>query len=224
MNKKNAACLSAPWRGDPPVTPRDALPEGFCYVHRVIPDAVMDIRYAGYENFLGRPADGYRAPFGILTREAAEALREAADQFRRQGLRIRVFDAYRPQRAVDDFVRWALDGSASDRQAVQFPDFGDKRQLLAEGYIARVSGHCRGSAVDLTLEDESGPLDMGTCFDYFGVRAWHSYRDAAELQKANRGLLRRVMTAAGFDDYEREWWHYRLKAEPFDSAFDFPVE
>lgn len=226
MSEKKARAEWSPWRGRPPVPERDDLPEGFCYVHRAIPDAVMDIRYAGRDNFMGRPADGYLAPFAILTRQAAAALAKAANEFRKQGLYIRVLDAYRPQRAVDHFVRWA-EGAYTDpwRQLIHFPDFRNKRMLLEEGYIARKSSHSRGSAVDLTLETEAGEtLDMGTCFDYFGVQAWHTCKNVIRPHQENRTLLKQVMTDAGFEDYEREWWHYRLKKEPFQGAFDFPVE
>ena len=205
--------------------PARELPEGFCYVHEVIPDVILDIRYAGTHNFVGDPIDGYEAPFAILTSEAASALKEASDEFRSLGYRVMIFDAYRPQSAVRHFVRWSKAADDMRMQAEFYPEFKKKSLLVDQGYIARNSAHCRGSAVDMTLTDLSGnPLDMGTGFDYFGKLAWHGAKGVTAEQTANRNLLRDVMKRHGFKPFEHEWWHYRLVNEPFTKGFDFPVK
>lgn len=206
--------------------PACQLPEGFCYVHDVIDDVILDMRYAGTHNFVGEPIDGYEANHAILTTEAALQLKAAADTFRQMGYRIKIFDAYRPQDAVRHFVRWSEDGNDIRMQAEFYPEFRKKSLLVDQGYIARNSSHMRGSAVDLTLTDMDGnELDMGTCFDYFGKKAWHDAVNVTPEQKENRELLKSVMEANGFKAFEQEWWHYRLKNEPFKTEkFNFPVK
>lgn len=205
--------------------PAHELPDGFCYVHEVIDDVILDIRYAGTHNFVGDVIDGYEAPYAIMTNEAAQALKEAADEFRAMGYRLMIFDAYRPQDAVRHFVRWSQDAGDMRNQAEFYPDYKKKSLLVDQGYIARNSSHCRGSAVDLTITDlEGNPLDMGTGFDYFGKLAWHGAKGVTEEQAANRELLCSVMEKHGFKPFEHEWWHYRLRNEPFDEGFNFPVK
>lgn len=206
--------------------PSHELPEGFCYVHEVIGDVVLDIRYAGEHNFVGSPIDGYEAPYAIMTVEGAQALKEAADVFRGMGYRLKIFDAYRPQSAVKHFVRWSADEDDMKMQAVFYPGYKTKSRIVDEGYIARNSSHMRGSAVDLTLTDMAGnELDMGTCFDFFGKASWHGAKGLTQEQEANRNLLKTVMEKCGFKPFEKEWWHYRLKNEPFKTEkFDFPVK
>ena len=206
--------------------PAHQLPDGFCYAHEWIDDVILDIRYAGTHNFVGDVIDGYEAPYAIMTVKAAEALRAAADEFREMGYRIMIFDAYRPQSAVRHFVRWAKDQDDMRMRDEFYPDFKKKILLVDQGYIARNSSHCRGSAIDLTITDmEGNPLDMGTCFDYFGKKAWHGAKGITEEQEQNRALLRQVMEKHGFRYYEKEWWHYRLQKEPFrDQGFNFPVK
>lgn len=204
--------------------PAHELPKGFYYVHEVIEDVILDIRYAGTHNFVGDVIDGYEAPYAILTVEAAEALREAADELRQMGYRLMIFDAYRPQRAVKHFVRWAQDTGDMRMQAEFYPEYKKKILLVDEGYIARNSSHCRGSAVDLTITDLNGnALDMGTGFDYFGKLSWHGAKGLTEEQAKNRELLCSVMEKHGFKRFDHEWWHYRLKNEPYSEGFDFPV-
>lgn len=206
--------------------PAYQLPDGFCYVHDVIEDVVLDIRYAGEHNFVGKPIDGYLAPYAVMTVEAADALKKAADAFREMGYRLKIFDAYRPQSAVKHFVRWSQDADDMKMQAEFYPEYKTKSRIVDEGYIARNSSHMRGSAVDLTLVDADGnELDMGTCFDYFGKRSWHGAKGLTQEQEENRELLKKVMEANGFRPFEQEWWHYRLKNEPFKTEkFDFPVQ
>lgn len=200
------------------------LPEGFVYVRDVIPSVGEDIRYAGTHNFTGRPVDGYAAPRAVLTREAAQALRRAADAFAAQGYGLLIYDAYRPQRAVDCFIRWAQDASDTLAKAEFYPSL-DKPELFARGYIAERSGHSRGSTVDLTLTDGHGePLDMGGEFDWFSVVSSHGYAALTQAQRQNRLLLKTGMEAAGFAPYSEEWWHYRLVDEPYPRTyFDFEI-
>lgn len=206
--------------------PAHVLPEGFCYVHEVIDDVILDMRYAGTHNFVGDPIDGYLAPYAIMTVQAAQALKAAAEDFRALGYRLLIFDAYRPQSAVRHFVRWSQDADDLRMQAEFYPEFKKKSLLVDQGYIARNSSHTRGSAVDLTLADSQGvPLDMGTGFDYFGQKAWHGAKDVTEQQAQNRQLLCDIMEKHGFRRFDHEWWHYKLVGEPFpETSFNFPVQ
>ena len=219
----NAACVARAEEALP--EPAHELPEGFCYVHEMIDDVILDIRYAGTHNFVGDVIDGYEAPYAILTNEAALRLKEAADEFREMGYRIMIFDAYRPQSAVRHFVRWAKDADDMRMREEFYPEYKKKILLVDQGYIARNSSHCRGSAVDLTITDLAGnPLDMGTGFDYFGKLAWHGAKGITPEQTANRQILCVVMEKHGFRRFDHEWWHYKLMGEPFDQGFDFPVK
>ncbi len=203
----------------------EALPEGFVHVRDLIPDCIEQMRYAGEENFVGVPVDGYLAPRAVLTREAAQALAKAAALAREKGYRLLIFDAYRPQRAVDHFLRWAADPADTKKREHYYPDITDKGDILKKGYVAARSGHSRGSTVDLTLALEDGtPLAMGTDFDWFGPRAAHGAKGLTGEEKANRRLLRSIMEKAGFKAYQAEWWHYTLQNEPYPGTyFDFPV-
>lgn len=198
------------------------LPEDFVYVRDVIPEIFEDIRYAGSHNFMGRPACGYGAARAVLTLPAALALKKAAAHFASKGLRLLIYDAYRPQRAVDDFVLWAQAENDTVGKAEFYPTL-EKRELFPRGYIARRSGHSRGSTVDLTLTDEKGvPLDMGGEFDWFSPISAHEYAQLTAAQRENRRLLKTGMEDAGFEANSEEWWHYRLKNEPYpETYFDF---
>jgi D-alanyl-D-alanine dipeptidase len=191
----------------------------------VVPGLVTDMRYAGSHNFVGRPIDGYRAPRCLLTQSAANALAEVARDVATLGLVIKVFDCYRPARAVADFVRWARDPRAQAAKAEFYPDV-DKRTLFRDGYIASHSGHSRGSTVDLTLARADGAeLDMGTPFDFFSPRSWTAASSVTAEQHANRMRLTAAMLRRGFRGYPREWWHFTLRNEPFpDTYFDVPVQ
>jgi D-alanyl-D-alanine dipeptidase len=207
------------------VSAGEKMPEEFVDAATVVPGLVVDMRYAGSANFVGRPIDGYEAPVCIVTREAAAALAEVQTELKDYGLGLKVFDCYRPVSAVAHFVRWAEDETDTKMKAEFYPDFA-KPELFEEGYIADRSGHSRGSTVDLTLvslSDES-ELPMGTAFDFFSTRSWPTDTDQAAEVRANRLLLSTIMKKHGFVPYEREWWHFRLAEEPFpDSYFDFPV-
>ena len=206
--------------------PAHDLPEGFCYVHEQIEDVILDIRYAGTHNFVGDVIDGYEAPYAIMTEKAALALKDVADDLRRQGYRLKIFDAYWPQSAVRLFVRWSQIADDTRMQQEFYPEYRKKSLLVDQGYIARNSSHCRGSAVDLTITDLDGnELDMGTGFDYFGKKAWHGAKGITQEQAANRLILKNAMESHGFRCFTHEWWHYKLINEPFPKkAFDFPVK
>ena len=204
-----------------------SLPEGFVYVDEVIPSIKQELRYFGNNNFVGRPIQGYRANRVILTKSAASALRVVQEELSIFGLSILVFDAYRPQQAVDDFVTWSKDLSDTKTKSTYYPRVS-KEILFAQGYIAERSGHSRGSTVDLTIVSKKAPfepLDMGTGFDFFGPESWPNNAGISTQQRANRLLLQNIMVKHGFNPYPQEWWHFTLKNEPFPSTyFNFPVQ
>ena len=199
---------------------------GFVSLTEATPDILLDIRYFSTFNFIGSRIDGYERPAALLTREAAAALRAVSEEAFDLGWRLRVFDAYRPQMAVDHFMRWAEDMSDQRMKPWFYPEI-DKRGLIPQGYIARHSGHSRGSTVDLTLFDmrTQREADMGGPFDYFGERSHPDFPGVTEAQQENRLLLRRLMTDHGFRPLSTEWWHFTLENEPFpDTYFTFPVK
>ena len=207
--------------------PKDeaAAAADFVVVSQVIPDAILEIRYHSTFNFVGDRIDGYDEPCALLTREAALALKEASDDLMAQGYRIKIYDAYRPQDAVNHFVRWAKD-LGDTRMKAYFYSEVDKSQLFSSGYIAKRSGHSRGSTVDITLFDLSTgkDADMGGTFDYFGDASHYEYKKLTPEQKKNRLILRKAMTAHGFKPISTEWWHFTLIDEPYpDTYFNFPV-
>ena len=187
---------------------------------------VTDIRYAGKNNFLGRPVVGYRAAKCWLSREAASALSKAQHLAETEGLAILIYDCYRPQRAVDDFVQWVSGNEDEPTKAIYYPNV-PRRELIDRGYIASRSGHSRGGTIDLTLVDvESGqPLNMGTPWDYFDARSHTASKEINDDAAKNRQTLKRIMESAGFKGYYAEWWHFTLKNEPFpNSYFDIPIQ
>ena len=203
------------------------LPEGFVYVSDLIPDVREDMVYATTHNFVGAPVDGYLAQRAILTRKAAQALELVSLAAHGDGYRLVIFDAYRPERAVRHFMRWAEDETDIKTQQAYYPEFPDKHALISGGFIARRSGHSRGSTVDLSLlsleTDEF--IAMGTGFDRFGPLAAHGAEGITEAESVNRAYLCRLMLGAGFEPYSAEWWHYTLRDEPYpDKYFDFPVK
>ena len=198
-------------------------PAAFVDAAAVVPGLIVDARYAGAHNFVGRPIAGYEAPRCLLTQAAAAALAEVARDLVPRGLVLKAFDCYRPTRAVANFVRWARDLSDTAGKREFYPDV-DKSTLFRDGYISSRSGHSRGSTVDLTLARADGQeLDMGTPFDFFSPRSWPAANVSAEA-KANRAVLASAMRRHGFRPYDKEWWHFTLSHEPFpDTYFDFPV-
>lgn len=195
-------------------------------VRTLVPDIAMDMRYAGSDNFTGAPVDGYGAARCYLLRPAAEALARVERALRTKDMRLKIFDCYRPVRAVRAFMAW-VDSPDLRTKARFFPTL-DKAALRGE-YIAPVSGHSRGATVDLTLMHCVGdrscvPLDMGTDFDFFDTLANTDDPRIMGSQREHRHRLREAMEAAGFRNYDKEWWHYTLKPEPEPRClFDFPV-
>ncbi|GJD54647.1 D-alanyl-D-alanine dipeptidase [Methylobacterium dankookense] len=191
---------------------------------RVVPGLVAEIRYAGSHNFVGRPIDGYEAALCLLTHRAARALARAQAALARDGYGLKVFDCYRPRRAVADFVRWARDPAALAGKDEFYPEV-DKRDLFRLGYIAEASGHSRGSTVDLTLVDKAtgNEVPMGTPFDLFSPRSGEG-AEIPPAARANRARLKAAMGRAGFSPYAQEWWHFTLRDEPHRGpGFDVPV-
>ncbi|KAB1069468.1 M15 family metallopeptidase [Tamlana haliotis] len=202
------------------------LPEGFVYVKEVIPDLDVELRYHSSNNFVGKPVEGYHADKLILSQKAAEALKKVNDELQMQNLCLKVFDGYRPQRAVNHFINWARQPGDTLTKQIFYPHI-KKRYLFKQHYIATRSGHSKGSTVDLTIIDgNTGELlDMGSPFDFFGPVSWYNNQDITEEQQANRKLLHDVMLNHGFRGYSKEWWHFTLRHEPFPNTyFDFPVE
>ncbi|MFI0506902.1 M15 family metallopeptidase [Streptomyces albogriseolus] len=240
-----ATAAAAPARA----TPEPKAPRDFVALHSVDPTILHEIRYVTPHNFVGERIDGYRQPLCILTRPAAEALRTAQRRLLPQGYSLKVYDCYRPQRAVDHFVRWAEDLDDQTMKAEFYPNV-DKTRLFADGYIAEKSGHSRGSTVDLTLvelparptrpyrpgepltpcfapQDERFPdnsADMGTGYDCFDTLSHTLDPRVTDVQRANRMLLKNTLEDLGFVNLAEEWWHYTFKPEAYpDTYFDFPV-
>jgi D-alanyl-D-alanine dipeptidase len=185
----------------------------------MIPAAVVEMRYAGNNNFTGERIDGYKRAKCLLSRPAAEALARASADLEAMGLRFRLYDCYRPQRAVDHFMRWASNDDQSTK-AAHYPAV-EKSRLFAEGYLAERSGHSRGSTVDLTIEG----LDMGGPYDFFDPLSHTADPRPTDAQRANRLLLRLIMEKHGFKSYDLEWWHFTLAGEPYpDRYFDQAVK
>lgn len=228
----------------------DKMSDNFIDVQKVIPDVVMDIRYYGEHNFLGERVDGYLASKCILTKEAAHALAGVQKDLQPYSLALKIYDCYRPQRAVDHFVRWAKEIENTKTMKEFYPTI-DKKNLFKDGYIDRKSGHSRGSTVDLTIVPLPAPaetdcvpgqqlyecympadqrfadnsLDMGTGFDCFHELSHTQNKNIGRQQKINRLLLKSLMEKHGFRNYDMEWWHYTLKNEPYPNTyFDFPIE
>ncbi len=225
-------------------------PSDFVDAATIVPGLHLDMRYLTPDNFVGRPIAGYRAPKCLLTKRAAEALKRVQEELNKQSLGLKVYDCYRPRRAVKDFVKWGRDLSNKRMKGQYYPNVR-KRSLFRSGYISSKSGHSRGSTVDLTIVplpapaqpayDASAPLtscegpkdtrapdnslDMGTGFDCFSRRSHTAYSGIGAEQKKNRRLLKSVMARHGFRNLSTEWWHYSLRNEPYPNTyFDFPVE
>ena len=197
---------------------------GFVNLSEVVPDIIMEVRYHSTYNFVGERIDGYEVPCVLITREAAAALKAVSDDLKAKGYRLKVYDAYRPQMAVDHFMRWAENNDTSMKKYF-YPKIA-KDRIIPEGYVARKSGHSRGSTIDLTLFDmKTGKeVDMGGTFDYFGELSHPDYKKITKAQYKNRMILRDAMIKRGFKPLEEEWWHFTLKDEPYpDTYFTFPV-
>ena len=229
------------------VTKTDSVPAGFVRLAEAVPDAILEIRYYSTYNFVGDRIDGYERPTALLTVEAAKALKAVSDDVKAQGYRLKIFDAYRPQRAVTHFMNWAKDVDDIRMKSYFYPNL-DKSVLFAQGYIAEKSGHSRGSTVDLTLFDMAAEkeVDMGGTFDWFGKEShpdWCGKPDTQEFtgeyagntqpkdgkinaaQFHNRMILRTAMMRHGFKPLVEEWWHFTLVNEPYPNTyFNHPVK
>lgn len=196
----------------------------FAEISSMIDDAAFDIRYYSPNNFTGNKIQGYKAPRAYMTKEALSALAKAADELRNKGYRLLIWDSYRPQKAVDNFVRWINDENDEGDKSF-YPDL-EKSNLLEGNYIMAKSGHTRGSTVDLTIIKKDGSfVDMGGTFDLFSEVSHPDYENLTEEQKNNRQILHDAMINAGFNAIDSEWWHFTLKDEPYkDTYFDFDVE
>lgn len=206
------------------ISPTDS--SGFVVLTDIVPDAIMEVRYYTLYNFIGDRVRGYEEPVALISKEAAYSLREVQKEIAPLGYVIKVFDAYRPQMAVDHFVEWARDLSDVRMQKYFYPE-ERKANLFVHGYIASYSGHSRGSTVDLTLYDVRNDcdVDMGGTFDYFGYRSYPDYPNLTAEQTKNRQLLQSVMLKHGFRGIDTEWWHFTLKNEPYPNTyFNFKVQ
>lgn len=225
------------------------IPKGFVEIRQVIPDIVLDLRYHTNHNFVGVPIDGYQSDKCYITKAAADSLAKVQSELRKFNLSLKIYDAYRPQRAVDHFVRWAKDLSDTLTKLEFYPT-ADKNKLFIDGYIAEKSGHSRGSTVDLTIVPiplpeqpqfnvndqcecykpveerfKDNSLDMGTGFDCFSELSHTENPNLTPQQRANRLLLKLLMEKYGFKNLAEEWWHYTLRNEPYPSIyFDFVIE
>ncbi len=229
---------------------KDKTPEGFVDIQKVIPDVLLDIRYYGHHNFVGEKVDGYLVPKCLITKQAADALAQVQKDLAPFSMSLKIYDCYRPQRAVNHFVRWAKEIDNTNTKKEFYPTV-DKANLFKDGYIDSKSGHSRGSTVDLTIvplpalkQTEYIPgqklvecylpaeqrfadntLDMGTGFDCFHELSHTANKNIGEQQNNNRQLLKMLMEKQGFKNYDLEWWHYTLKNEPYPNTyFDFLIE
>lgn len=215
--------LTAPAIAVPPPAPEPPAPLLDAQV--LVPGLRLDMRYAGPDNFTGRPVPGYEADLCLLSKPAAEALARAQASLAPKGLGLKVFDCYRPARSVASFMAWARDPEDQLMASRHYPRV-PKAELFAKGYIAERSGHSRGSTVDVTLVhlSDGSELDMGGIFDFFDPTAASMSPDVEADARSRRLLLRATMEDAGFAPYEPEWWHFTLRDEPFpDRYFDAPV-
>ncbi len=205
--------------------PARALPPDFVDAATIVPGLTVEMRYAGSDNFVGRPIAGYERPRCLLTGKAAAALAAVARDLAARGLGLKAFDCYRPARAVRDFVRWAEDPNDQVRKSDYYPEV-DKRDVFRLGYLARRSAHSRGSTIDLTLVHLSDKREvaMGTPYDLFSPRSSPGDRNVGSEARRNRAVLATAMQRHGFSPYAREWWHFTLRDEPYPiGAFDDPV-
>lgn len=198
----------------------------FVIVSDYIPDVLLEMRYFSAYNFVGSHIDGYDEPLALMTKEAVAALKNAAADFRKQGYVIKIYDAYRPQRAVNHFMRWGNDVQDTKMKAYFYPTIANKADIVNLGYVARKSGHSRGSTLDMTIVNmkTGAEIDTGEHFDYFGERSHTAYTGVTPQQQANRQFIKNIMNRNGFIDLDEEWWHFTLQNEPYPNTFfDFPV-
>jgi D-alanyl-D-alanine dipeptidase len=225
------------------------FPDGFVYLRDIDSSVMEEVRYAGHHNFAGRPLPGYKASRCVMTRAAAEALGKAQREARKRDLTLKVYDAYRPQKAVDFIVDWCNDPDDLAMKAEFYPRL-EKGRIIPHGYLSPKSSHSRGSTVDVTLVPMPPPpqarytpgdklvdstlpkgvrfddnsIEMGTGFDAFDPLANTLNPGVTSEARENRLMLKQLMEAAGFESYAQEWWHFILRGEPFKDGFDFDIE
>lgn len=204
------------------------LPKGFVYVKEFIPSIEIELRYFDTNNFVGKPIEGYIKPKAIISKKAARQLKKVQKELLKKQLGLKIFDAYRPQKAVNHFVNWAKQLNDTLNKQSFYPNV-KKQHLFKEDYIALRSGHTRGSTVDITIIDlssaEKKELDMGSSYDFFGEISWVNYAKLTTKQLSNRAMLQNIMRKHKFAHYPKEWWHFTLKNEPFPTTyFDFDIE
>jgi len=213
----------------PPITlhsQNQTLPKNFVYLAEIDASIKSELRYISSNNFIGKPIDGYINNIIIVSKPTARSLKKIQEKLMQFNLSLKVFDAYRPQQAVDHFVRWAKVLNDTLMKQLYYPAV-PKNKLFELGYIASKSGHTRGSTVDLTIIDlaTEKELDMGSPYDYFGTVSHPMQKNLTKVQRANRLLLRNLMLSNGFKPYENEWWHFTLTNEPFPKTyFNFPIK
>lgn len=223
-----AAMLAACGPKDPTMDRSD-----FVVITDVVPDVILEIRYYSTYNFVGERIDGYEAPIALMTWQAADSLKAVSDELKAQGYRLKIWDAYRPQRAVNHFIRWAENLQDTAMKNVFYP-MVDKSLLFEQGYIWAHSSHSKGSTVDLTLVDAATgkELDMGSPFDWFGEESHPDYMGGSLKEDGrwgriykNRQILWDAMLRHGFTMIDSEWWHFTLANEPYpDTYFNFPIK
>jgi D-alanyl-D-alanine dipeptidase len=231
-----------------PAAAQSALPPGFVYLRDVDPSIAQDIRYAGSDNFTGHPLAGYEAPECILRQGAAAALKRVQAELAASGLSLKVYDCYRPTRAVHAMAAWANNGQPESATKRFFPKL-PKGALFSLGYIASRSQHSTGNAVDLTIIQAPGApalpfersaiygpctaaqmqrspdnsVDMGTGFDCFDVKSHTASSTISAEQRHWRNVLLAAMRKQGFANYHREWWHFTYVRSGGGEAHDFPI-
>lgn len=226
-----AAAAGKPAAGAPtavpePIVKKNKLPKGFVYLDEVLPEAQYEIRYYSSNNFTGTRVAGYKAPLAIFSSAGAVALQQVSKDLAAKGYILHIYDAYRPQKAVNFFINWSKDTADIKMKAQYYPAL-DKRYLFKLGFISTKSGHTRGGTIDLTLADrKTGALvDMGSPYDFFGNISYYNTTQVTTKQHANRKLLKDAMEKGGFKPYSKEWWHFTLMNEPYPNTyFDFDVE
>jgi D-alanyl-D-alanine dipeptidase len=199
--------------------------DDFVFIDELVPGVRWDAKYATWDNFTGKPVDGYLANRIAGTRALCEALERARVKAESLGFGLLLWDGYRPQRAVDSFLRWSEQPEDGRTKLRHYPNIG-RAQMFEKGYVAAKSGHSRGSTVDLTLYHlATGELaPMGGDHDLMDPISHHGAKGITLVEAINRQYLRSIMKASGFSAYDFEWWHYTLKDEPYpDTYFDFPI-
>jgi zinc D-Ala-D-Ala dipeptidase len=202
------------------------MEQGFVYLDEILPGVRWDAKYATWDNFTGKPVDGYEVNRIVGTHALALALLEAQKRAAALGYGLLLWDGYRPKRAVECFMRWCEQPEDYRTKERFYPNI-ERSELVAKGYIASQSSHSRGSAIDLTLYhlDTGELVSMGGSFDFLDERSHHEAKGITDMELQNRRLLRSIMENSGFESYQFEWWHYVLRNEPYPNTyFDFPVK